>query len=115
MNRKAYSQDEFYLLNLISIFKNIKDKIENDDRFLFLDEINNKYNLIAYIELLKVLTDEFKYDEIIKLNYLRTHDSLNNNIYLQSKWGTYCQYLTSKLISYDILVKERQGIYKLKI
>ncbi|MDO9182785.1 MAG: AAA family ATPase, partial [Bacteriovorax sp.] len=112
---KKYTTNESYILSLIPIFRNIKNRIENEELLVFLNDVNAKYNLIAYVELLKVLTDELKYNDIVELNYLRTHHSLNSNIYLKSKWNTYCQHLTSKLINYNILMKEGKGKYKLMV
>lgn len=103
------------MLRLISLYKQITNRMEDIQRLSFLNEISSKYSLIAYIELLNILINEFKFNDKVELNYLRAHSDLNNNHYLKHKWTTYCQVITSKLISYKILEKERQGIYILKI
>ena len=119
INKKIFNSsvnnDNSHIFNLISKFKKIKNRIENVDFFIFLNNLGSQYSLIAYIELLQVIFDEFKRNDTIYLNYLRDHKVLNNHIYLQSKWTSYCQHLTSKLINFNILRREKQGIYILNI
>ena len=108
-------KDKYNILNLITLYRELAIQMEDTQLLLFLDQVNTKYSLIACLELLKILIEEFKYNDKIELNYLRTHKYFENHHHLEYKWHNYCHIITSTLIKNNILEKEKQGTYRLKI